>query len=110
MELDPVPSAELSSRDWLARPVRGAPDPGALGAGHALSTVDGLSAFRSEEGPAGQESVAPPTDDVRAGDSPARRSAPRPVQKRVVWSLLAAIGAVLAAGTLVVLLSVPARS
>jgi eukaryotic-like serine/threonine-protein kinase len=110
MELDPVPSPELSSRDWLARLVRGAPDTGTLGAGKALATVEGLSAFRSEEGTAGQESVAPPPDGVRAGDSPARRSPSRPVQKRVVWSLLAAIGAMLAAGSLVVLLSVPARS
>src|ERR1700674_4489216 len=55
MESDPVPSGELSPRGWLARLVRGAPDPGPPGAGEAVATVDGLSAFRSEEGPAGQE-------------------------------------------------------
>src|ERR1700694_5772241 len=110
MESNPVPSGESPPRGWLARLVRGAPDPGPLAAGQALATVDGLSAFRSEEGPSGQEPASPAPEDVGAGDPPARRPASRTLRSPVVWSLLAAIGAVLAAGTLVVLQSAPARS
>jgi PEGA domain len=110
MESDPVPSGELSPRGWLARLVRGAPDPGPPGAGEAVATVDGLSAFRSEEGPAGQEPISPAPEGVRAGDPPARRPASPTLRRPVVWSLLAVIGTLLAAGILVVLQSVPARS
>ncbi len=110
MESDPVPSGESTPRGWFARLVRGAPDPGPLGAGQALAADDGLSAFRSEEGPSGQEPASPAPEDVRAGDPPARRPASRTLRRPVVWSLLAAIVAVLAAGTLVVLQSASARS
>jgi hypothetical protein len=110
MESDPVPSGELSPRGWIARLVRGASDPGPLAAGEALATADGLSAFRSEEGPPGQEPVSPAPEGARAEDPPAPRSASRTLRRPVVWSLLAGIGTVLAAGILVVLQSVPARS
>jgi hypothetical protein len=111
MESDPVPSGELSSRGWLDRLVRGAPDTGALRAGQALPTIDGLSAFRSEGGTAAREGVSAPPERLRAGDPPPRRPASsRTVPKRTVWTLLATTGTVLAAVTLVVLLSVPARS
>jgi hypothetical protein len=107
-ESDRVPTGEVSSRGWLDRLLRSAPAPRVSGAGQPLSSVDGLSAFRSEAGAAARAFPAP--EGVQAGDPPVRRPPSRTVPMSVLWSLLAAIGVGFAAVILVVLQSAPARS
>jgi hypothetical protein len=97
MESDPIPAGELSPRrGWLARLIGGSPDRREPSAGQVLASVDDLSAFRSEEGPPGQEPVPPAPGPAPRPAAP--RTGPGPV---VVWSLLVAISLVIAVGILV---------
>ena len=105
MESDPIPAGDVQPRrGWLARLIRGSPDVRDSRASQALASVDSLSAFRSEEGPAGQEPVPPAPGPVLR-----QVASPTGPGRVVLWSMLVAISIVFAVGTFVVVQSVALR-